>query len=120
LIRIIIEGSKMEYGYRGTPVTIDLGFDAHEGFHLYEIHWQDNFKKRGRFFCLKVYFFSKTRIPSSCILEVGRKKAFLRKQTTGNRKVPATPRVLSNSIIDKNRMVTGTFQEAISSLTFNL
>lgn len=37
-----IEGSKLEYGYRGTPVIIDLGFDAHEDFHLYEIQWQNN------------------------------------------------------------------------------
>ncbi|GGC89143.1 hypothetical protein GCM10007216_19900 [Thalassobacillus devorans] len=37
-----IEGSKMEYGYRGTPVIIDLGFDAHKEFHLYEIHWLNN------------------------------------------------------------------------------
>jgi beta-glucanase (GH16 family) len=40
-----IEGSKMEYGYRGTPVIIDLGFDAHDDFHLYEIHWQNNLIK---------------------------------------------------------------------------
>lgn len=35
-----IEGSKLEYGYRGTPVIIDLGFDASEKYHLYEIHWE--------------------------------------------------------------------------------
>jgi GR25 family glycosyltransferase involved in LPS biosynthesis len=33
------EGTKLEYGYRGTPVTIDLGFDASQDFHLYEIEW---------------------------------------------------------------------------------
>lgn len=35
-----IEGSKLEYGYRGTPVAINLGFDASENYHLYEIHWE--------------------------------------------------------------------------------
>lgn len=34
-----IKGTKLEYGYRGTPVTIDLGFDASQDFHLYEIEW---------------------------------------------------------------------------------
>lgn len=34
-----IEGTKLEYGYRGTPVLIDLGFDAAEEFHRYEIEW---------------------------------------------------------------------------------
>ena len=29
----------MEYGYRGTPVLIDLGFDASDAFHRYEIEW---------------------------------------------------------------------------------
>lgn len=33
-------GDKFEYGYRGTPVMIDLGFDASIDFHLYEIEWQ--------------------------------------------------------------------------------
>jgi len=33
------EGARMEYGYRGTPVLIDLGFDASEDFHRYEIEW---------------------------------------------------------------------------------
>jgi GR25 family glycosyltransferase involved in LPS biosynthesis len=33
------EGAKMEYGYRGTPTLIDLGFDASEDFHQYEIDW---------------------------------------------------------------------------------
>jgi GR25 family glycosyltransferase involved in LPS biosynthesis len=37
-----IEGTKFEYGYRGTPVLIDLGFDAAESFHRYEIEWQAN------------------------------------------------------------------------------
>lgn len=40
-----MEGSKLEYGYRGTPVVIDLGFDASEDFHLYEIKWQNNLIK---------------------------------------------------------------------------
>lgn len=33
------DGARMEYGYRGTPVLIDLGFDASEDFHRYEIEW---------------------------------------------------------------------------------
>jgi beta-glucanase (GH16 family) len=33
------EGAKMEYGYRGTPALIDLGFDASKDFHRYEIDW---------------------------------------------------------------------------------
>jgi len=37
------EGSKLEYGYRGTPVLIDLGFDASEAFHRYEIEWQSSY-----------------------------------------------------------------------------
>jgi GR25 family glycosyltransferase involved in LPS biosynthesis len=35
-------GTKLEYGYRGTPTTITLGFDAAADFHLYEIDWQPN------------------------------------------------------------------------------
>lgn len=34
-----IEGTKLEYGYRGTPALIHLGFDASEEFHFYEIEW---------------------------------------------------------------------------------
>lgn len=34
------EGTKLEYGYRGTPTVIDLGFDAADDFHTYEIDWQ--------------------------------------------------------------------------------
>lgn len=37
-----IEGSKLEYGYRGTPVIIELGFDASETYHTYEIHWEND------------------------------------------------------------------------------
>lgn len=33
------DGARMEYGYRGTPVLIDLGFDASQDFHRYEIEW---------------------------------------------------------------------------------
>src|SRR5207248_6464666 len=36
-----VEGSRMEYGYRGTPTLIDLGFDASEDFHEYEIEWSE-------------------------------------------------------------------------------
>ncbi|MHB1314127.1 MAG: family 16 glycosylhydrolase [Christensenellales bacterium] len=34
-----VEETKLEYGYRGTPVLIDLGFDAAKEFHRYEIEW---------------------------------------------------------------------------------
>ena len=34
-----VEGTKLEYGYRGTPTIIDLGFDAASEFHRYEIEW---------------------------------------------------------------------------------
>ena len=34
------EGTKLEYGYRGTPVLIDLGFDSAGDFHRYEIEWR--------------------------------------------------------------------------------
>lgn len=33
------EGTRLQYGYRGTPVLIDLGFDASQDFHFYEIEW---------------------------------------------------------------------------------
>jgi GR25 family glycosyltransferase involved in LPS biosynthesis len=33
-------GTKLEYGYRGTPTLIDLGFDAADDFHTYEIDWE--------------------------------------------------------------------------------
>jgi GR25 family glycosyltransferase involved in LPS biosynthesis len=33
-------GTKLEYGYRGTPTILDLGFDASQEFHVYEIDWQ--------------------------------------------------------------------------------
>jgi hypothetical protein len=33
------EGAKFEYGYRGTPVLVDLGFDASKAFHRYRIDW---------------------------------------------------------------------------------
>jgi len=35
------EGARLEYGYRGTPALIDLGFDAAHDFHRYEIEWDD-------------------------------------------------------------------------------
>lgn len=38
-----IDGTKLEYGYRGTPVWINLGFDASERFHKYEIKWDMNY-----------------------------------------------------------------------------
>ncbi|MDE1715620.1 family 16 glycosylhydrolase [Chromobacterium amazonense] len=33
------EGAKYDYGYRGTPVSIPLGFDASEGLHSFAIEW---------------------------------------------------------------------------------
>lgn len=33
-------GARMQYGYRGAPSLIDLGFDAADDFHLYEIEWR--------------------------------------------------------------------------------
>lgn len=35
-------GTRLEYGYRGTPTEIDLGFDAAEDFHDYAIEWNQN------------------------------------------------------------------------------
>lgn len=34
-----VEGDLYNYGYRGTPVLVDLGFDASEDFHRYAIEW---------------------------------------------------------------------------------
>lgn len=34
------EGAKFDYGYRGTPVSIDLGFDASKALHTYAIEWE--------------------------------------------------------------------------------
>jgi GR25 family glycosyltransferase involved in LPS biosynthesis len=34
------EGANFDYGYRGTPVSIDLGFDASRAFHTYAIEWE--------------------------------------------------------------------------------
>ena len=33
------DGAKFDYGYRGTPFAIGLGFDASEAFHTYAIEW---------------------------------------------------------------------------------
>jgi len=33
------DGAAMNFGYRGTPHWVDLGFDASAGFHLYAIDW---------------------------------------------------------------------------------
>ncbi|KQT35828.1 hypothetical protein ASG22_02060 [Chryseobacterium sp. Leaf405] len=35
------EGAKFDYGYRGTPTYISLGFDASESFHKYTIEWDE-------------------------------------------------------------------------------
>jgi GR25 family glycosyltransferase involved in LPS biosynthesis len=34
------DGAKFDYGYRGTPVSIDLGFDASKAMHTYAIEWE--------------------------------------------------------------------------------
>jgi len=34
------DGTEMAYGYRGSPVWIDLGFDSTQEFHHYAIDWQ--------------------------------------------------------------------------------
>lgn len=36
------EGAKFDYGYRGAPSFIDLGFDASVAYHLYAIEWSPN------------------------------------------------------------------------------
>ena len=33
------DGARFEYGYRGTPVLINLGFDASDDFHRYRVEW---------------------------------------------------------------------------------
>ena len=33
------DGARFDYGYRGTPVLVDLGFDAARGFHDYALEW---------------------------------------------------------------------------------
>ncbi len=36
------EGAGFDYGYRGAPVAIELGFDASKAFHQYVIEWYPN------------------------------------------------------------------------------
>ncbi|MGC4076420.1 MAG: family 16 glycosylhydrolase [Rubrivivax sp.] len=36
------DGAKFDYGYRGTPFAIALGFDASAAFHTYAIEWAPN------------------------------------------------------------------------------
>jgi beta-glucanase (GH16 family) len=33
------DGARFDYGYRGTPILVDVGFDTTEGFHCYAIEW---------------------------------------------------------------------------------
>jgi GR25 family glycosyltransferase involved in LPS biosynthesis len=33
------EGARFDYGYRGSPILVDLGFDASAAFHSYAIEW---------------------------------------------------------------------------------
>jgi len=37
-----VDGARFDYGYRGTPILVDLGFDATEDFHSYAIEWSPN------------------------------------------------------------------------------
>lgn len=37
-----VEGARFDYGYRGTPLQIELGFDVSEEYHLYAIEWTPN------------------------------------------------------------------------------
>ena len=34
------DGARFDYGYRGTPVLVDLGFDAMSDFHAYAMEWE--------------------------------------------------------------------------------
>jgi beta-glucanase (GH16 family) len=36
------DGAKFDYGYRGAPSYIELGFDASESYHSYAIEWLPN------------------------------------------------------------------------------
>ena len=52
-----VEGTKLEYGYRGTPTLVDLGFDAASAFHQYEIEWRSDYilwRVDGRIVCKRV------------------------------------------------------------------
>ncbi len=33
------DGARYDYGFRGTPILVELGFDATEDFHCYAIEW---------------------------------------------------------------------------------
>ncbi len=37
-----VEGTKYDYGYRGTPIIVDLGFDASLEFHEFTIEWRQD------------------------------------------------------------------------------
>ncbi|MDE2913459.1 MAG: family 16 glycosylhydrolase [Paracoccaceae bacterium] len=37
-----VDGSKFDYGYRGTPILIKLDFDASEDYHSYSIEWTES------------------------------------------------------------------------------
>lgn len=36
------DGARFDYGYRGTPVLVDLGFDTTSEFHTYAIEWESD------------------------------------------------------------------------------
>jgi GR25 family glycosyltransferase involved in LPS biosynthesis len=37
-----VDGARFDYGYRGTPYEIELGFDASKEFHKFSIEWSAN------------------------------------------------------------------------------
>lgn len=37
-----VDGARFDYGYRGTPYEIELGFDATKEFHKFSIEWSAN------------------------------------------------------------------------------
>jgi len=41
-ITLATRGARFDYGYRGTPVLVDLGFDSTTDFHTYAIEWGPN------------------------------------------------------------------------------
>ncbi len=59
------EGARLEYGYRGTPALIEMGFDAADDFHRYEIEWTPTairWRVDGRLVCQRVQW-NPTPIP---------------------------------------------------------
>lgn len=40
-----IDGARFDYGYRGTPILIDLDFDTTDDFHCYAIEWSPTYMR---------------------------------------------------------------------------